>query len=168
METRQAASNDFRSELQSAKDFQSAKKPQNFESDPIQETDSSQPQNHDLSNQPQDLSDPVQKRRFWDGHLEQCRQSPLTQKAYCQQHDLKRHQFYYWKKRLASHHERGSFLPVALDLKSSGAVNPASQSGNVFAKDSSCAVRILTPNGIVIELEGPVNISELLSMAAKL
>ena len=115
-----------------------------------------------------DLPDPVQKRRFWGRHLEQCRQSPLTQKAYCQEHGLKRHQFYYWKKRLTSAPEKVSFLPVNLGMESFGYVKSASGSGRVLRNPSTCAVRILIPNGVAVELEGPVNIADLLSMAAKL
>ncbi|WP_084511534.1 IS66 family insertion sequence element accessory protein TnpA, partial [Desulfatibacillum aliphaticivorans] len=62
----------------------------------------------------QDLSDPKAKRRFWEHHLARCRQSGLTQKAYCQKHGLKLHQFYYWKKRLMQDHGKVSFLPLPL------------------------------------------------------
>ena len=102
-----------------------------------------------------DLSDPKAKRRFWEHHLAQCRQSSLTQKAYCQKHGLKLHQFYYWKKRLTPDHSNVSFFPLALPEGFSG-------------QRPSCSVRIVAPNGFAVELQGPVNLSDLLSMAAKL
>ena len=103
----------------------------------------------------QDLSDPKAKRRFWEHHLAQCRQSSLTQKAYCQKQGLKLHQFYYWKKRLTPDHSNVSFFPLALPEGFSG-------------QRPSCSVRIVAPNGFAVELQGPVNLSDLLSMAARL
>ena len=161
MQTRQDVPKDFRQckapkDLQLPKESckhlfkesgkQSAKEPCNHGGDFVDRTASSQ--GHDLSN-------PAQKRLFWENHLEQCSQSPLTQKAYCEKHDLKIQQFYYWKRRLASSHDEVSFLPVALSKDSSASYLP-------------CAVRIVVPNGAAIELEGPVNLAEVLSMAARL
>ena len=40
-----------------------------------------------------------QKRSHWKQHIERWRSSRMTQKAYCQQHDLGYHKFTYWKKR---------------------------------------------------------------------
>jgi len=134
--------------MHTRQDAPSSRETKNFGSDPIQETASSQPRGFDLS----DLD---QKRIFWERHMEQCRQSSLTQKAYCKKHNLKINQFYYWKRRLALSHDEISFLPVALSKDSSASYLP-------------CAVRIIMPNKVAIELEGPVNLSELLTMAARL
>jgi len=41
-----------------------------------------------------------QKRRWWQKHLEAWAVSGQTQSAYCRNHELSRHQFQYWKKRL--------------------------------------------------------------------
>lgn len=40
------------------------------------------------------------KRAFWQQHHQQWQQSGLTQKAYCQQHELKLANFRYWRSRL--------------------------------------------------------------------
>ncbi len=130
-----------------SKDFPSAKEPHVRGGNFARDCAFHPGQNHNLS-------DLVQKRRFWKRHLEQCRQSPLTQKSYCEKHGLKIHQFYYWKRRLASDHAKVAFLPVDFCTDSPSAI--------------SCAVRIITPGGLVIELQGPVNLSEVLSMAARL
>ena len=145
MQTRQGVSKDFPS-FKEPKDFQSVKESCNYGGDFVDKA---------AFSQGHDLSDPEQKHLFWERHLEQCCQSPLTQKAYCEEHGLKLQQFYYWKRRLVSDHDEVSFLPVDL-LKN----NPADR--------SSCVVRIIAPNGVAIELEGPVNLAEVLSMAAGL
>jgi len=42
----------------------------------------------------------IEKRQFWQRHIEDCRKSGMTQKEYCLQNDLKEHRLWYWKKRL--------------------------------------------------------------------
>lgn len=113
------------------------------------------------------LTDPKDKRRFWERHLEQCRQSGLTQKGYCQEHGLKRHQFYYWKKRLGSACDAVSFLPVDLGGGAPRHVKPIPCERNSMGPPGA-GVRILMPNGVVVELDGPVDLSDLLSMAVSL
>ncbi len=130
------------------KDIQSDKAPRSHGIDAAGEAAFSQSQNYDLS-------DPRDKRRFWEHHLEQCRQSPLTQKAYCKKHGLKIHQFYYWKRRSALDHGKVAFLPV--DLFKNHPPNP-----------SSCSVRILIPNGVTIELDDQASLPDLLVMVSRL
>jgi len=43
--------------------------------------------------------EPEEKRAFWKQHIENWRVSGLTQKRYCQKHDLIHHRFTYWKRR---------------------------------------------------------------------
>jgi len=38
------------------------------------------------------------KRAYWENHIRQWEASGETQKSYCQHHQLKFHQFLYWKK----------------------------------------------------------------------
>lgn len=40
------------------------------------------------------------KASFWSNHLHAQRESELTQQAYCKQHTLKPHQFWYWRRKL--------------------------------------------------------------------
>ena len=42
-----------------------------------------------------------QQRSAWADHIQTQRESGLTQQVYCQQHALKPHQFWYWKRKLA-------------------------------------------------------------------
>ena len=79
-----------------------------------------------------------QKRSFWKHHLEKWQESGLSQQAYCHEHNLKTHQFYYWRRQF-NKEDGVAFLPVT------------------FPADSilhSFAVRIVMPNGCSIELEG--------------
>ncbi len=162
MQTRQTEPQDFPTRKE-PDDFPSRKEPQSFQSakdfllpqaphslgiDATSEAAFSPSQNHDLS-------DPRDKRRFWEQHLEQCRQSHQTQKAYCKKHHLNIHQFYYWKRRLASDHGKVAFLPVDLFKDHSGNHSPS-------------AVRIIAPNGFTIELDSQASLPDILTMVARL
>ena len=103
-----------------------------------------------------DQRDVRQKRHFWEHHLERWQQSGLSQRAYCHEHFLRPHQFYYWRRRILKPENEVSFLPVALPLGRGR---------------HSRAVRILMPNGCIIELEGwdePAKIERLIAMVAAL
>ena len=96
------------------------------------------------------------KRRFWEHHLEQWRQSGLSQLAYCRKHDLKPHRFYYWRRRILKPQPDVSFLPVTL---------PAD------TPQGSHLLRILMPNGCVLELEGwtePEQLEHMVNIVAAL
>ena len=55
-----------------------------------------------------------QNRNFWEHHLERWKQSGLSQLAYCREHHLKPHRFYYWRRRILKPQTKVSFLPVKL------------------------------------------------------
>ncbi len=55
-----------------------------------------------------------QKRRRWQKHLEDWAASGKTQVAYCREHELSRHQFQYWKKRLLPS-DRPEFIELRFD-----------------------------------------------------
>ena len=40
-----------------------------------------------------------EKRRFWKAHIEAWKAGGLKQSRYCRRHDLKLHQFVYWRKK---------------------------------------------------------------------
>jgi hypothetical protein len=80
-----------------------------------------------------------QKRIFWEHHLGQWQKSGLSQRAYCRKHQLEPHRFYYWRRRILKPQPDVSFLPVTL---------PAD------TPQGSQLMRILMPNGCVLELEG--------------
>ena len=82
-----------------------------------------------------------QKRSEWRKHLECWRSSGLTQIAYCRQHDLKVHQFTYWKKRLAQTDVAVTFVPVNLP---SGA--------RMASVDRDTSLRIIVDGDLQIEI----------------
>ncbi len=43
----------------------------------------------------------LEKRRFWNEHIEAWKNSGLRQSEYCRRHQLKNHRFVYWKKKFA-------------------------------------------------------------------
>ncbi len=55
-----------------------------------------------------------QKRAFWKQHIESWRSSGMTQTAYCGQHELKAHQFVYWKKRFVQTNTGITFVPLKI------------------------------------------------------
>jgi hypothetical protein len=66
-----------------------------------------------------------QKSDFWQRHIDDWRQSKLSQKTYCLQQDLSFASFGYWRTRLNRKTEaRGKFIPVN--------ITGASTSVNVF------------------------------------
>lgn len=98
------------------------------------------------------LFDSQQKRRFWQSHVEQWRQSGLRQSAYCRRHDLSAHRFYHWRRRiLGADKSAVSFLPVALSAS---------------LRQHRPTVRIHTPNGFTIEVETQGASSEIRQLVA--
>ena len=55
-----------------------------------------------------------QKRSYWKQHIESWQSSGSTQTAYCIQHELKNHQFSYWKKRFVQTDTGITFVPVKI------------------------------------------------------
>lgn len=97
-----------------------------------------------------------EKRRFWERQIGYWRKSGLSQLAYCRKHDLKPHRFYYWRRRILKPRPEVSFLPVTLPAN----LPPHSQ-----------LMRILMPNGCILELEGqtePEQLARLLTVVAAL
>jgi len=55
-----------------------------------------------------------QKRSYWQNHIEGWKQSGLTQKAYCMQHDLKSSSFAYWRTQSINSKPGSKLIPVAV------------------------------------------------------
>jgi len=55
-----------------------------------------------------------QKRTFWKQHIERWRSSGQTQRDYCRQHELRPHQFTYWKKRFVETDAGITFVPLKI------------------------------------------------------
>jgi hypothetical protein len=56
--------------------------------------------------------DSEQLRQIWKTHIERWKQSGQTQVAYCREHELKPHQFTYWKKKFDLTDIDISFVPL--------------------------------------------------------
>jgi hypothetical protein len=52
-----------------------------------------------------------EKRRHWKAHIDAWKASGLKQSQYCRQHDLKLHQFVYWRRK---YHPACTTAPVSL------------------------------------------------------
>jgi transposase len=68
------------------------------------------------------------KRTYWKRHIESWRRSGMSQLAFCQEHDLKAHQFTYWKKRFVQTETGITFVPVKIHHQihtSSAAATPS-------------------------------------------
>ena len=68
------------------------------------------------------------KRSFWKQHIEDWRSSGLTQIAYCHQHELRPHQFTYWKKRFVQTDTGITFVPLKIRRSVQTAPDPCSLS----------------------------------------
>jgi hypothetical protein len=82
-----------------------------------------------------------QNRSCWKQHIESWRPSSLTQTAYCQQHELKPHQFTYWKKRFVQTDNGITFVPVKIH----GSLRPA-------ASMRSSSLRLIVDRELQIEI----------------
>ena len=87
------------------------------------------------------LSD--QQKLEWAEHLQAQRDSDLSQQAYCAQHSLKPHQFWYWKRKL----EGGTDKPTKCrrQSKPSGFV-PV----KMVTRTSTQSLSVNLPNGITV------------------
>ncbi len=56
----------------------------------------------------------AEKAAYWEQHHSDWRQSCLTQKAYCAQHDLKLGTFSYWRKRLTTPAAGKKLIPLSV------------------------------------------------------
>ena len=54
------------------------------------------------------------KREYWSSHIERWQESGLSQRVYCREHNLKDHQFVYWKKRIIRTGTESKFVSLNL------------------------------------------------------
>lgn len=96
-----------------------------------------------------------EKRSHWANHLKQWGASGISQSDYCRQHQLKPHQFTYWKH-------------VFNDPKN---VNPGTENSFVAVQvtrpsvQSTQGMTIQLPNGIHIKSPQPINLELVQEMA---
>jgi len=92
------------------------------------------------------------KKRFWQEHIHSWKRSGLSQSAYCRHHAIKYRQWSYWKKRLTQLEISATFVPVDLSE----------------IRRTVCAqvIRVVTPNGFRIEIEGSDSLGQLIREVA--
>ena len=85
----------------------------------------------------------IEKRRaLWKKHIESWRSSGMTQTAYCIEHELKGHQFSYWKKRFVQTESGITFVPVKIQ-----------RNLHSKASASSATMRLIFGGDVAIEIE---------------
>jgi hypothetical protein len=83
------------------------------------------------------------KRRYWQQHFENWKESGLTQVKYRRRHGLKQHQWWYWKKRLVDSSVPVKFVRLDLDR-----LAEAESEGSRFTP-----LRVVVGNGFRIEID---------------
>ena len=76
-----------------------------------------------------------EKHRFWERHLQRWRSPGLSQRAYCQGHQLAPQQFSYWKKRFVDGDKHPLFVQLPLGQTLSEKHHRASDTISVVIRD---------------------------------
>jgi hypothetical protein len=61
---------------------------------------------------------PLEKRAYWQQHIDQWQQSGLSQIEYCRRNRIKKYQWGYWKKRLIAPKSPAMLVPVTIPSQS--------------------------------------------------
>lgn len=80
-----------------------------------------------------------QNRTYWKQHIENWRSSGLTQVAYCRQHELRAHQFTYWKKRSTAPDSAITLVPLKIR-------------GHLPCDQNSASLRLIMGQDLAIEI----------------
>ncbi len=84
----------------------------------------------------------LQKRKIWGQHIHEWQAEGITQSEYCRRHNLKDHQFTYWKKRLISPPAPAvSFFEVPIDSQFQTAI-PSAGTGLKLVINNRCHIAI--------------------------
>ena len=104
-----------------------------------------------MRNNSQEIQE-AKTRRYWQEHFHSWEKSGLSQSAYCRHHAIKYRQWSYWKKRLTQLEISATFVPVDLSE----------------IRRTVCApvIRVVTPNGFRIEIEGLDSLGQLIREVA--
>ena len=94
------------------------------------------------------------KYGFWEGHIQAQARSGLTIKEYCRRHDISRHTFGYWKKKIGEAKERSEQISVV-------------PIGRLHCGDF-CGLRIRTRNGHIVEVRGEFSCSDVAGLIKEL
>lgn len=84
---------------------------------------------------------PTEKKEFWEEQIRFWQESGLSQSEYCKRHGIRTSQWFYWRRRCRDIATGLTLVP----LKLPSANRPSHRAS---------AVRVITPNGFTIELDG--------------
>lgn len=91
---------------------------------------------------------PAQKREFWEEQIRFWHESGLSQTEYCKRHGIRTSQWYYWRRRCRDTETGLALVPLKLP--------PVNEHCRKVAM-----LRVITPNGFTIELDGNAPVTSL-------
>lgn len=93
------------------------------------------------------MQETISTNTDWPAHIKAWQGTGASQSAYCQQHQLRRNQFTYWKLKL---------LGSSSKVPSSSNLVPVR-----LAATSLCTLKVMLPNGLLLEGSPPAELAEL-------
>lgn len=91
------------------------------------------------------------KKKFWEEQFQHWQESGISQKEFCNRHEIKPHLWFYWKRVLNKNESGITFVPLRLPALSGHA---------------ETVIRVITPNGFRIEIENPGSIRDMIREVA--
>ncbi len=91
---------------------------------------------------------PTEKRKFWEEQICFWQESGLSQSEYCKRHGIRQSQWFYWRQRCRDTETGLSLVPLKLPVLTGHA-------------HISSVVRVITPNGFIIELDADTPVKSL-------
>ena len=104
------------------------------------------------------------KRLFWQRHIRQQARGKLTQRSYCQRHEIGYASFARWRRLLQPERlseSPSAFIPVQLQLAAKESSNPDFQS-------TADALTLVLPNGLRIEGVSIANLDLVATLVSRL
>jgi len=81
--------------------------------------------------------------KYWQEHIDNCRQSGFSQATYCRKNQLKPHRYSYWKRKLAK-------SSPSVNAQSSGFIQ-LSAANSIPLSTQNSSLRVRLPNEAIIE-----------------
>ena len=91
---------------------------------------------------------PAEKREFWEEQIRFWQESGLNQSEYCKRNGIRTNQWFYWRKRCRDSETGLTLVPLKIpSVKVPSHRVPA--------------IRVITPNGFIIELDADAPVTSL-------
>ena len=91
---------------------------------------------------------PAEKKEFWKEQIGFWQESGLSQSEYCKRHGFRTNQWFYWQKRCRDTESALTLVPLKIP--------PVNEPSHRVP-----AIRVITPNGFTIEIDGDASITSL-------